>query len=778
MKVKLNEGIKPTIHNAFSTKQEAKLNPQMSKLFMDMLAKIYTNPGIACLREYTANAVDAHKAKDIKRPVEVFVPSIEDPIFRIKDYGIGLSLLEILGIYGHFGASTKNTSDEFIGGFGIGSKSGLAVSDCIEVISVKDGLRNHFLIKREDGTIYTQILKENEAVKNTPSGTEISIKFNKSILESFKFTQNLRTVFSGWSKDEVLVSMLDKDLETIINSERIPDTWVRCKEGYLESSIKDKKCDSISYIVGGVFYPHRSLLDVLGGKLFAKLCDNRILSDQPIVLDLDIGKTKLNYAREFIDFEASEETRNYVYEQICNVRDYLKEQINDICSRFNPDAPANTVKEFARKGINPIRILRNLDIDDLLPKSSGASRGLYGFEITIKGNKSIGYSSTYYPEQSDVIDSILIVKDDDAKLNDKTVASRLAAIVKNCSFKELKDFWHKDLDPSLTAISKILERIKRAVRKKSFEVILVEKDHYDKLAYKDFAHVITSSEIDKEFNKIKKKTKQTTKPEVKKQIYLSSRGLYFGNTAKVKVRTHINSIIETIDWEANTKNGGKTLLLPINTKHEIASKGDKLMAASLISMTLHKRIAYTKSEEMYKELITNCSNIEEISDDELESMMLANITRTYLVHKSSFFRCVSQKLSSDNITVMSDDEKHFVSFDIKSIIDPANKLTDIINNAYAIERERLVIDQILRDDKSKNPTIRFIQDAYEKLNKTHVPFKNGQTWRLLYNIMNPALYVKVTESQIREITEKTAQEEREILDYVSQNCSQKGQGLF
>ena len=181
---------------------------------------------------------------------------------------------------------------------------------------------------------------------------------------------------------------------------------------------------------------------------------------------------------------------------------------------------------------------------------------------------------------------------------------------------------------------------------------------------------------------------------------------------------------------------------------------------------------------MYKKLVTNCSNLEEVSDDELESMMLANIMRTYPVHKSRFFRNVSQKLSNEAITVMSDDEKSFVSFDIKSIIDPAGKLTDIINNAYAIIRERLVIDSILGDDRSKNPTIRFVQDTYEKLEETYVPFKNGQTWRLLYNIMNPALYVKVTESQLREIAEKTAQEEREILDYVSQNCSQKGQGLF
>ena len=158
--------------------------------------------------------------------------------------------------------------------------------------------------------------------------------------------------------------------------------------------------------------------------------------------------------------------------------------------------------------------------------------------------------------------------------------------------------------------------------------------------------------------------------------------------------------------------------------------------------------------------------------------MLANITRTYPVHKSRFFRNVSQKLSNEAITVMSDDEENFVSLDIKSIIDPANKLSDIINNSYAIERERLVIDQILRNDESKNPTIRFIRDAYKKLEEAHVPFSRGQTWRLLYNIIHPEFYIKVTEAQIREIAEKTIAEEREILDYVSQNCSKKGEGLF
>ena len=741
---------------------------------MDMLSKIYVNPGIACLREYTANAVDAHKAKGVKRPVEVFVPSEEDPIFRIKDYGVGLNLLEILGIYGHFGASTKNTSDEFIGGFGIGSKSGLAVSDCIEVVSVKDGLRNHFLIKREDGTIYTQILKENEAAKNAPSGTEVSIKFSKSILEAHRFTTGLKTVFSGWSKNEVLISMLDKDFENLINKSRIPDTYIRCNEGYLIADLHHRGNESVSYIVGGVFYPHRPLIDVLGGKLFKKYCENYEPSSQYIVLDLDIGKTKINYAREVIDFEASEETRNYVYEKLCVVRDYLKKETDDICLRYDADAPANTVKELVKKGICPIDVMNNLNINDLLINKFSADGHLRGYDITIKDTKSISYDTYYTDAQSSVINSILIVKDDDTKLNDKTIASRFAIIIKKCVFKIPGDYCRDDLDKSLTAISEILKRTDEAVARRSFKVLIIEKDIYDKLAYKDFAHVITTSEIDKEFSRAKKKTAK--KIAEKKQLYLSSRGLFFGNTAEVEIRSNMQSICETIDWVA--KSGEKVILLPINTRHEIASKGDKIIAASLISMTLHRRIAYTKSEEMYRKLITSCPNIEEVSDDELEKRLLENIKVVYPVHKSLFFRCVSQKLSCNEVTVMTDDEKSFTQVNVKSIIDPAGKLTKLINNAYAIERERLVIDSILKDNKSKNPTIRFVQEVYKTLDETQVPFKGGQAWRILYNIMHPVLHVKVTESQLREIAERAVAEEREILDYISQNCSQKGQGLF
>ena len=370
MKIKLNEGIKPTIHNAFSTKQEAKLNPQMSKLFMDILSKIYVNPGIACLREYTANAVDAHRAKGINRPVEVFVPSIEDPIFRIKDYGIGLNLLEILGIYGHFGASTKNTSDEFIGGFGIGSKSGLAISDCVEVISVKDGILNHFVLKRENMEIFTEFLRRNEDAGDTPSGTTVRISVNESYLQeevytnykkatginsrfdaSTLYTNLITKTIAGWPAKKLIASCKNPKINERLNNERIPDIYVEFKNAYMRpvinppthkvvtdgyySSVRSDKVHYEGFLIGDVFYSvdreSREITDNGGALVYASdTISNDFIeakrirkshnmwgwspSLEPFVLKLDIAKAKVKYSREQLDFIGSKEMRGYIDE--------------------------------------------------------------------------------------------------------------------------------------------------------------------------------------------------------------------------------------------------------------------------------------------------------------------------------------------------------------------------------------------------------------------------------------------------------------------------------
>ena len=162
-----------TIHKATISQDDV-------NLIMDILAKLYTHPETAVIREYVTNAVDAHIKANVKVPVEVTLPTNSNPTLTVKDYGEGLDMHDILAVYGNFGVSDKRNSNDFIGGFGIGSKSGLTVSDKIYVESIKDGLQNIFELKRTSEGVITEFLSENVPVQGMKPGTTITVNYKKT----------------------------------------------------------------------------------------------------------------------------------------------------------------------------------------------------------------------------------------------------------------------------------------------------------------------------------------------------------------------------------------------------------------------------------------------------------------------------------------------------------------------------------------------------------------------------------------------------------------------
>ncbi len=82
---------------------------------------LYTDKILAVLREYGANAWDAHRMvgkKDL--PIKVTIPTYSDPVLRIRDYGPGLSHEDVFKVYSQYGASTKRDTNDAVGAFGIG----------------------------------------------------------------------------------------------------------------------------------------------------------------------------------------------------------------------------------------------------------------------------------------------------------------------------------------------------------------------------------------------------------------------------------------------------------------------------------------------------------------------------------------------------------------------------------------------------------------------------------------------------------------------------------
>lgn len=118
-----------------------------AEAFKILTDNLYENKISTIVRELSCNAWDSHIAagtSDI--PFKIHVPSSLEPWFYIRDYGTGLTQEEIYNIYTTYFQSTKNDSNDFIGAFGLGSKTPLCYTEQFLVTSYKDGVKDEYNI--------------------------------------------------------------------------------------------------------------------------------------------------------------------------------------------------------------------------------------------------------------------------------------------------------------------------------------------------------------------------------------------------------------------------------------------------------------------------------------------------------------------------------------------------------------------------------------------------------------------------------------------------------
>lgn len=138
-----------------------------------MAESTYSRPIEAVVRETIANGVDAAQGKTA---IEITVPSLLDPNFKVRDYGVGLSKEFFTDGYAKVGFSTKRDSNDEIGGFGQGRFAAFAYAGCDQfyVRGYKDG--KTFLgsvYRTDDFEIFVQVESSGETTE--PNGVEVII---------------------------------------------------------------------------------------------------------------------------------------------------------------------------------------------------------------------------------------------------------------------------------------------------------------------------------------------------------------------------------------------------------------------------------------------------------------------------------------------------------------------------------------------------------------------------------------------------------------------------
>lgn len=296
-----------TSYEATTEDVEMTLDESSSAMLMSSLTYLYGTPVLAALREYTANAMD-ETSDPTKTPVEIDFPFmfLGKQCLRVKDYGQGMNVEDLKDIYSKYGASTRRENNQKRGGFGLGSKSGLAVSDHFHIRTIKDGVQTQAMILKDNRKNSSYLRVEETKPTNLENGTEILIPVTSAQLESL--TAEATQELSGYHPETYFLNRL-RNTETVHNTDKwlpvaLPEDepvgWFKFNEiaeTILKPNTDEDLRRKISVVMGGVFYPElpkRSSINTSPetDEIFTQVKE-LLLNTDHIVLNVPIGSVSL-----------------------------------------------------------------------------------------------------------------------------------------------------------------------------------------------------------------------------------------------------------------------------------------------------------------------------------------------------------------------------------------------------------------------------------------------------------------------------------------------------
>jgi len=277
-----------------STISQAKLG----KLW-DMLQNPYKNNIGSIVREITSNCFDSHREAQISDAVRVKF-SKDDSGFYISfiDVGVGMSPERVENIYSTYLESTKEESNDYIGMFGIGSKSPLSYQDLFYINTRFDGIEYNYIMRKGEMGPAIDLLMSNATTER--NGTEIKIqikseydvrRFLEESFEQLHYFNNVVIDVDDLIKlyDGIYHSSYSVSGEILIKAKRLQKDY-NLVEGKHFIYRTNTLFSELHLSIGGVYYP----ID------WHNLSEFRI--DLPIALKFDIGELSVIQTREDVRY--------------------------------------------------------------------------------------------------------------------------------------------------------------------------------------------------------------------------------------------------------------------------------------------------------------------------------------------------------------------------------------------------------------------------------------------------------------------------------------------
>lgn len=240
-----------------------------------LTSNLYSKPLVSFFREIISNALDSNiEAGKKDAPILVlFERKAETASYQswhifnvrisIRDYGTGLSPERFEKIYKNIGSSTKRDSNDFIGMFGIGRFSCLAVSDSVEITSYYNGTKILYLMYKSNGQI--NIDKVHEMQTEEPNGLEVSLQTDTNTDNIIDALVNCQFFGTVTVKSETSISPLNSFVESFNKRRTKTFTYFSLLEPSYHSKVKN-------YVrMGNVLYENPSNLSFYNSRMIVNV---------------------------------------------------------------------------------------------------------------------------------------------------------------------------------------------------------------------------------------------------------------------------------------------------------------------------------------------------------------------------------------------------------------------------------------------------------------------------------------------------------------------------
>ena len=367
-------GVEREVDSNISESQVFKIKTT-SQAFKILSSNLYSNKIRAIVRELSCNAVDSHKMAQNPNPFEVHLPSIFEPYFSVRDFGIGLSDYDVFNLYNSYFESTKSQSNDFIGALGLGSKSPFSYVDSFTVESVFNGEKRIYSTYLNSAGIPTTSLMSSIECSDH-NGLEVKIPIKESDFDRFR--REAEIVFYAFDiKPTIVNSPQYNDLQKV---EETDNCIIKSGNGWkIVNTFPGAIINDAYARQGSIIYPLNKdiLQEGIEGNERSKI--DFILYNK-IVVNFPLGQLDVAASREELSYD--ETTKSNILKRIYEVYDEIVGEINKELDTLSLYDAINYVKFSINK-------VRNAGSLKLIHSASGCA---------ITGDEKFSYAKplTYY----------------------------------------------------------------------------------------------------------------------------------------------------------------------------------------------------------------------------------------------------------------------------------------------------------------------------------------------------------------------------------------------